>query len=316
MNADIEKLLHKKIKQKPYNKMNDLPIYIKGSYSLSILEISDFQCLLAEPKGDTNLATLNKHYRQLRELSGMECVFLIEKMRLSKKRGMIEKGLPFIAENQAYLPFLGIVLNEMNNTKELDIRNLSFLTQRFLLLAIYNKWQRITLTDVAKEMKISKMSVTRCFDELDALDLRFVQRNGTRREFVWDSGTKSLWAAIAPKLRNPVTKEYRLDEMVRLDALLGGMSAMSHHTMINDNSYVTYACSRAQFRVAMIENKVTTPKNEIPQTVVQILRYIIPDSTGISIDPLSAILSLSDSEKEDARVESAIETIFDEVFND
>ena len=50
--------------------------------------------------------------------------------------------------------------------------------------------------------------------------------------------------------------------------------------------------------------------------IIQVLHYDIPFGDVAAIDPLTAILSLSDEDKKDPRVEAAIDKVVEAKVND
>ena len=106
----------------------------------------------------------------------MECVFCVDSLSAYTKRKMLEEGIPFILEEkEIYLPFLGIVLNNaVKKDKKRPLR-ISYLTQKMLLTVLYQKIADASVTDMARILGVSKMSVTRCFNELEAFDLGLIK---------------------------------------------------------------------------------------------------------------------------------------------
>jgi hypothetical protein len=318
MNSYIEKMLHIKTAIAEYKEMDKLPLYLKGLYRLYILNIAGNDYLLAEPKEVINLSALRKQREQLKKISKMECVMYFESVKTYTKQKLIEEGIPFIIkEKQIYIPFLGMVLDNQNERILPEVKKISYLTQKMLLVAIYQRWEKISLTDVARAICVSKMSITRCFDELEALEMPLISKLERSRYFVWEQGNIALWNMIQSILRNPVAKEYRLDKHFNVKELpLGGMTALSWYTIINDNAYRTYAITKDLAKCLQISVIPCVPKGEVPAEVIQVVQYDIPFGDGTAIDPLSAILSLSEEKKRDPRVEAAINEIVERKLND
>lgn len=318
MDGYIEKMLHVKVSISDYTDADNLPLYLKGSYKFYAMTIVEKVCLLVELKENINLSVLRKQYRQIKKLSQMECVLCFESVNAYTKQKLIEEAIPFIIkEKQIYMPFLGIVLTNQAERLLLAIKKISYLTQKLLLTAIYQKWNKISLTNVAKALCVSKMSVTRCFDELESLNIPIVSKIGKSRYLVWEKGSVALWSMLRPILRNPVAKEYHLDKPLDVKGLpLSGMSALSRYTLLNDNTYRTYAITKELAKSLKIENIPCVPKGEIPEEIIQVLQYNIPFGDETAVDPLAAILSLSTEEKEDPRVEAAVDKIVKEKVND
>ncbi len=318
MNDYIEKMLHIKVAISDYTGIDKLPLYLKGSYRLYTIKLAETDCLLAEPKEAINLSALRKQREQLKKLSRMECVLCFESMNTYTKQKLIEEAIPFIIkEKQIYMPFLGMVLTNQDERILQEVKEISYLTQKLLLVAIYQKWKKILLTDAAKVLCVSKMSVTRCFDELEALKIPLVSKIGRSRYFVWEQSSTALWNMLRPVLRNPVAKEYRLYKPLDMREFpLGGISALSSYTLLNDNGYRTYAITKELAKSLRIGGLPCIPKGEVPAEIIQVMQYDIPFGDGTAVDPLTAILSLSDEDNKDPRIEVAIDEVVEEKVND
>ena len=108
---------------------------------------------------------------------------------------------------------------------------------------------------MAKLLGVSKMSVTRCFDELDGFQMNLIDDNKTAgRYFKWGKSKKEFWELIRPYLRNPVEKELRLDCLPPWPLPMSGLSAVSHFSMLGDNTYPTYAISKKALKDLQPEN--------------------------------------------------------------
>lgn len=318
MNDYIEKMLHIKVTISDYTNIDKLPLYLKGSYRLYTIKLMEKDCLLAEPKEFINLSALRKQREQLKKLSHMECVLCFDDVNTYTKQKLIEEAIPFIIkEKQIYMPFLGMALTNHDERLLQEIKEISYLSQKLLLVAIYQKWKKISLTEASNVLCVSKMSITRCFDELEALKIPLVSKLGRNRYFVWEQSSAALWNMLRPFLRNPVAKEYRLDKPLDMRELpLGGMSALSSYTLLNDNGYRTYAITKELAKSLRIVDLPCIPNGEVPAETIQILHYDIPFGDGTAVDPLTAILSLSDEDKKDPRIASAIDEVVEENVND
>ena len=173
----------------------------------------------------------------------------------------------------------------------------------------------MTVTEMAKLLWVSKMSVTRCFDELDGFQMNLIDDNKTAgRYFKWGKSKKEFWELIRPYLRNPVEKELRLDCLPPWPLPMSGLSAVSHFSMLGDNTYPTYAISKKALKDLQPEKLPQVPQDELPAAIIQVMGYdlLYEGDDSLVIDPLSAILSLTPEETNDPRVESAVEEIMEE----
>ena len=92
-----------------------------------------------------------------------------------------------------------------------------------------------------------------------------------------------------------------------------GVSALASYTMLADDRCPTFAVNQEQLRSLDLKSTDMTSKDETPACMLQVHRYLI-EQNGV-VDPISAILSVSKDDADDARVEQAIEVIKEGVFN-
>lgn len=319
MENQMEKLLHIPCVESEYYDMNLLPLFLKGTYHLKVFKIANISFLAMSPVERINLATMRKHRKKMMEITCMECAFQFEHVSAYTKNKMLEEGIPFILNNkELYLPFLGIAIANKKEEKIPPLQ-ISFLTQKMLITILYKGIFNISVTEMAKILCVSKMSVTRSYDELDAFQLGLIEDKGKAgRRFCWHGTKLELWELIRPILRNPVIKEYNLDCIQPWTLPKSGMSAISHFSMLADDPYMTSAITKNEIKKLHLENLPQVPFGELPLTVIQVMGYIYlsEDTENLVIDPLSAVLSLSVDKLNDPRIEGAVQEIMEEIFDD
>jgi len=314
----VEETLHVNTTVSKYGHSDKLPLYLRNAYELDVITVLNVKCLFARTKEPANLTVLRKQCSQLKELTGLDCVLCLDGARIYTKEKMLLEGIPFvIAEQQIYMPFLGIALAKSGMREIPHAEQISFSTQRLLLTAIYQGWTQKTLTESAKALGMSKMSITRCFDELQALGFLHIKPEGKMRRFIWEHSRRALWDIVRPFLRNPVSMQYRLGGHIDIcTKKLGGMSAICHYSMLADNPCMVYAISKNTYKTLNQRKLLQIPDNESPLMIVQVMRYDLEYRDAIAIDPLTAILALTDEELSDPRVEIAIEEILEDCLHD
>lgn len=231
--------------------------------------------LSAAPIEKINLAAMRKHRTKLMEITGLECAFQLKTISAYAKQKMLEEGIPFILEDkELYLPFLGVALNNKKKEKAPPVR-IAYQTQKMLLTILYKGIADANVTKMAKILNVSKMSVTRCFDELEAFQLGMIDDNGKAgRHFRWTKTKGELWDTVRPFLRNPVEKEFSLDCLPPWPLPKSGLTAISHFSMLADNSFGTYAITKQAVKDLHPENLPQVPMGELPAAVIQVMGYI------------------------------------------
>jgi hypothetical protein len=308
----IEKTLHRKIELERYDKLEQLPLMLRANYDLYDMEINGQHCLLARPKEGAGLVELRKQQKRLQTLTGMYCVLYLTWVNQYSKDKMLEEGIPFVLENrQVYMPFLGVLLRT-NETRELKPCSvISFLTQKLLLLALYNRWENVTVTMAAAHLKVSKMSITRCFDEIESLEIPVLVKKGRIRCISSRGDKKNQWEILKSFMRMPVIQEFYLEENISANLIKSGISALSEFSMLGDNSYPTCAITKPQMKEYGIRERKQVPKGEVPGCVVQELGYLIPYKDGKAVDPLTTLLIMENG-REEPRVDKALDEMLEE----
>ena len=311
----LEQSLRRKIEITEFEKNKSLPLLYSGLYHLYSVKMDGIQWLMAEPKEKLGLASMRKNQRQLEKLTGMNCALYLKSLNSYSKDVMLNEGIPFVVEGkQIYLPFTGVLLAGEANRTLAPIRQISYLTQKILIIALYEKWREMTVTKIAERLGVTKMSVTRCFDEIEYLEIPVLAMKGKSRVICMNGEPKELWEEIQPILRNPVIAIYEIAEDLVLD-VKGGMSALCEYSMLEDNSFPTYAITKKEIQKLQIKKKQLVPKGEEKGCVIQELGYYFNFQERNVVDPLTVFLSLSDEEKADDRVRlSAEEMLKDYVW--
>ena len=105
---------------------------------------------------------------------------------------------------------------------------ISYLTQRLIFVAIYEKWKNVTLSEAATKLEVSKMSVSRCFDEIEYLNIDILGMKGRSRVIIVPTDIRKLWIDMQDVLRNPVVARYELQEDIKLEKK-AGISALCEY---------------------------------------------------------------------------------------
>lgn len=312
MKQFLENILHQQVEIKSYCDTNRLPLILKGNYNLFVLTINGQNCIIAEPREELGLATLRRQQRKLEQLTEQYCVLYLRKLTTYPRNKMLEEGIPFIWENhQIYMPFLGLLLSQ-NETRALKpCVKISFLTQKLLLMMLYNQWEKVTVTMAAEFLDVTKTSITRCFDEIESLEIPVLCKKGRTRVLCGYVDKKKMWDLIKPYMRNPLLQEFYLEEDLTQGLLESGISALCRYSMLEDNAYKTCAIIKSQIKELSMKNRQYIPKNETPGCIIQELGYVINYKDSGAIDPLT-VLMLMEAEREEPRIDKALEEMLED----
>lgn len=303
MKEYLEKTLRQKVSIKANNSLCDkLPLAFKGRYYFFDIETNGMHWIAIKPKGDAGLGTLRKDRAKVQAAAGLNCAIFMDSTTCYIKEKMLEEGIPFVlADKQVYLPFIGFLLSSSGERDIAPVQLISYLTQKLILTAIYEKWDKVTVSEAAVRLGVTKTSVTRCFDEIEYLSIDILDAKGKSRAITVSEDRKKLWEKLQSVLRNPVIARYELREDLLLDKK-AGITALCEYSLLSDNDYPTYAITKKEISETGIKKMKRVRRGEEIGCVVLELGYFIDFENKKIEDPLSVVLSLSDEEKQDERV--------------
>jgi len=306
MIAFIDKLLKTNSVVTDYTGWDQLPLMIQKGYDLHVVNTDGIAYLTAQPTADQRLPEIYRQHVQMEHLTGMHCVIYFPEARAYLADLLVDYGIPFVIQGkQIYLPFLGMMLK-----KEREIRpcsQLSFAAQKLLLTAMYEKWQNVSVTECAARLDFSKMTVSRCFDEIEAMEIPYVNQKRNRRILNMPEDPMEAYYELKEYFRTPLIREFGLKEIPDWANTkpLSGMSALCHYTMLEDIGPLTIAVRKREVKDLRLSDSAVK-YGENPKCVIQEIGYITAYGDGTVLDPVSVSMLITKQDLEDPRVEKAI----------
>ena len=307
----IEKTLSVETTISKFEISNELPLYLRGRYDILLHSIYNIDYLLVKSKDDINLSTIRNDVQQLKKITNLNCVVCFDNISRYTKAKMITENIPFVVlSSQIFMPFIGIAISKENFIDKPHIKRISSITQKLLLLSIYQGWDKVTVTEAAALLGITKMSISRAFDEIEQIGIAKIKTEGKKRLFSPDGSKRDLWDKSIHYFRNPVIKQFCLDELPEICCIkTSGLSALSYYSMLSEENSHFYAIAKNQYRISNLMKIPVIPHYENANVILQVLSYNLDYNENTIVDPLTVILSLTDKEKSDPRVESTINEV-------
>lgn len=279
-----------------------LPLIYKSLYKIYTVSSNGVVWLALEPKDKLGLSQLRKNRAYLEKMKQVNCVLFLEEATFYSVDKMKEEGIPYVLKGkEIFLPFLGMLLSNNGQRIIKPVHIISFLTQKILLIGLYEEFDKATVTMIAQKMDVSKMAVSKCFDEIEYLGIDVMDLKGKSRAISMNMGKKACWEIIKPFLRTPIIKRFVLEEDANLQ-IKAGISALSEYSMLADNSYPTYAVTKQDLSSSGIKELKEAVKGDTIGSIVLEVGYHIDTIKPHVQDPLSVLLSIED-EMDDERVE-------------
>lgn len=313
MKEYLEKTLRQIVTIKENKDLYDkLPLAFKGRYNILNVEANGMGWLAIQPKNDIGLVTLRKDRAKVQNISGLNCALFLRSTTPYIKEKLIEDGIPFVLKDkQVYLPFIGCLLSNSGERDIAPVELISFLTQKLILTAIYEKWDKVTVSTAAEKLDVSKTSASRCFDEIEYLNVNILDTKGKSRAITIPPDVKQLWKQLQHILRSPVIRRYEFPNDIYLDKK-AGITALCEYSLLSDNAYTTYAVTKKELSDTGIKKLKQVRKGEDIGCAVLEVGYFIDYNHKPIQDPLSAFLSLTDEELQDERVVKSINEMLEE----
>jgi hypothetical protein len=303
MREFLEKTLRQSISMEESEYLDDkLPLVFRGRYIIYKVETNGLHWVAIQPRNDVGLAMLRKDRAKIEKIAGLNCAIFFYATTFYIKEKLIEEGIPFaIKDKQVYLPFIGYLLSNANERDISPVHLISYLTQKLIFVAIYEEWENVTVSEAAVKLGVTRMSISRCFDEIEYLNIAVLGMKGKSRAITVPTDIKKLWDDMQTVLRSPVIARFELQEDIKLGKK-AGISALCEYSMLSDNEYPTYAITKKEITDIGIKKMKQVRMGEEIGCVVLELGYFIDYNNKNVEDPMSVALSLTEIEKQDERI--------------
>lgn len=307
--------LELKMKAMPWKGKDKTPFYLKNTYDFFEVGLMGLSYLFVACKFNEELppGKVLKHWQQLQKIWGGSIVYVHHMMSSHNRKRFIQQRISFLVPGkQMYLPELAIDLREHfqqpSSVSQCFGRATQALVIYFLMIA---KKGNYLPSQLAKELGYTKMTLTRAFDELEALDIFEISRKGRERTLFFFGDGQRLWEKAKPFLRTPVKKKVfikiRKEKREIISKVVSGLNALAHRSSLNQEKLPVFAIDYKCYSDLLQKSAICSVNfPEEADFELELWHYdpFLFSENGIA-DPFSVYLSLQ--EKLDERVESALE---------
>ena len=229
------------------------PLVYRGRYDIFKVETNGVVWMAIYPKDNVGLIMLRRDRAKVEKITGLNCAIFLDRTTFYIKEKLLEEGIPFVLKGkQVYLPFIGYLLSNANERELTPVYLISFLTQKMLLVAIYERWNEVKVSEAAERLSVSRKSASRCFDELEYLNIDVLGMKGKSRVINVPDDRKEFWKENIGILRNPVIRKFVLREDIKLEKK-AGISALCEYSLLSDNAYPTYAVTKKELKASGVK---------------------------------------------------------------
>lgn len=294
-----------------WDKEDLLPLYIAGSYMFWKASIYDIHFIIIEPKEElVTLPALKKQILKIQEIDNVPVVLKMKSVSNYRRKSLIESKIPFITDRQVFLPFIGTLLvDDKIIEKPIEkIDKFVFSTQLLCLFYIYNRKKKMYISEAAKILPFTAMTLTRAVKQLESTGMFITSKDGVNKIIESKYERIDLFKNGKKYLLNPVIKSGYIDkENITDDMVYASETALSEKTMLNPSKVVTYAIEGKKFDKKRLMDELIDPQKQVKLELWAYNPKLF--SNDETVDNLSLILSFE--ENNDERIEEAIEEILE-----
>lgn len=292
-----------------------LPAFLTARYRFARLEFEGQQLLLMVDKAADNEppAMIRRRIEQVRAKWDGSIVYVRDRVTAYNRKRLIEQRVPFIVPgNQMYLPEVGLDLREHFRPSRHPPQKFRPATQAVLIFLLLNRNKHgATASELAPALGYTAMTLSRAFDELEAVELATCEAAGRERVLCLCDGRRETWERAQSWSIDPVkSRHFVASEPVGLRA---GQAALAHLTMLVEPELPVVAISHKRW----LTFKKLTPDaglydRDAAACEVEVWKYEPReyDRPGV-VDPLSLFLSIKQAE--DERIEQALDELMEQI---
>lgn len=295
-----------------------LPLYL-DLYEIQPISLDGVKVLFITPRETlSNVKALKKHLEKMQSLSGCFVSLLLNDISEIRKKSFLENHIPFVVtNNQIYLPFMAIYLQEKNKTKIEAVSQLTPAAQLVFINFFKQNSEALAVASFAKKLQFSEMSTTRALRQLVATGLFEIKKGTITNSNLLVTKVKDkeeLFNKIEPYLINPVKNFFYIDkeELNNKELFPSGETYLSMFSMLGKEELDTWAFYGKFTDFKTATNELTDISK---QAKIEIWKYnpklVCLEETN---DSVSVYLSLKNST--DARISKENKKLITKVIGD
>lgn len=295
-----------------------LSFALQGNYHYFEVSALGETFLAIAPLQSVHIKNLSANMRQIQTAVALPVVALLDDCTPYQMKKMLHEKTPFvIANKQLYLPFMALHL-QYSRAKAAVVspqKPFTTATQLLFLWILYAPVARFTAEELATQLQLSMMTISRGTGELQRLGLLSCEiggQTGRKKTFV-RIAQRDYYQLGKARLQNPIKEIFFVREPPALAMLYkSGLTALGEQTMLAEppqTIVATYEKAAQQWRdtVPQISKEEA---QECGGFEIHLLKYnpaLL--ATGTYADPITMILGLGET---DERIEQAIEMRMEE----
>lgn len=316
MKNQLEQLLGCKVKLAEYKNKLQLPIFMTMR-NISMVEIYGVNFAIIDVKEEAELSVAAMKKQKARYEEALRCPVAYEVVlnSVAMRNALVKNGISFISyPDNAFLPFLGIVLQDVYRNKTVKADKMMPATQMLFLELLYMDDEKTTLkSEVANKLNLTKTSITRATAQLEKMALIHQIKSGTEISIKRNCSRKEYYERAKEYLINPIQRIITIRGTVPAgNAWSAGETALSQLSQLNPPKLEECAIFKGEEIVEQFEIVDERFEDDKCLVKVQLWKYnpIYFVREG-HVDLIS--LACTFKGNEDERIEMGIEELLEEL---
>ena len=302
---------------KPFKEKTSLPRYLLSGRQIFRAEIPGAFFWLIKTDavpGDSRNAV--KELAVYREQLGAYVAYWTDGISRANRNAYMRHHIPFYAgENQVYLPFLGIILTSRFAKEErVNIESMTPAAQLVFLRLLYTQKKEFSKSELAADLSLDPVYVTRATKQLNAMGLISERRRGKYTLLGRTLDSHAFYEEGKKYLKSPVKEIFYTFRSTDTDKLPhSGLSALSEYSMLNPSDIISRALYKGDQKIGKME-RIDEPEWQDPGKIccIEIWNYD-PEifSEDGKVDRLS--LACAFERNTDPRIENAVDEMLEDM---
>lgn len=301
-----------------WDKTTEFPVYLRRNKEYYTLQIEEQSCVVVKVLShEFNLLNYNNLIEKLKTHTDENIILWLDDITTYQRQVLVKNKIAFIVPNsQMYVPLLGMCFKERMQNKISKVEKLTAMAQYILLYIIYNPNQeKFTQAELATQLNISAMNVSRGVAELSALKLINIDSIGRNKYVEPVADGRELYKLSKEYMQSPIQKKVHVrKEEQYMDYIVAGEEALAIQSMLNPPKIAIRAIDKKKFTNIPVEH-IVDPDWELNSDYIEfeLWKY---DPLNLSrqgvVDVISLALSLQD--KNDERIDEQIQEMVEELY--
>jgi DNA-binding MarR family transcriptional regulator len=296
----------------PWTGAGRLPYILEETYDFRKVTLDGTACLFAEPRnGIPTVQAIIRNFGRVREAEPLPVVLKTDGLSAERRKALIAARIPFVAREQIYLPFMGVVLQDKLYAEPNPREKLMPSAQMLLFAYLYQDSAKMYPGRLTEKLGLSAMQITRAVRQLQKMNLFAVDKDGVSVVIHGKTNHRALYEAAEPYLLDPVKEILYVNGNKKMNALpFAGISALSRMTMLADDNVPTYAYYSRTDKLSG-ENTLSDREKHVRVEIWKYAPTLLSKERDMA-DSLSVLVSLRG--ERDERVLQATEEVLDRLW--